>query len=364
MVGVGSMTDQGRGAAGEASVRDTPSAQLVDCPGRPRLAVVAIGRNEGDRLLACLDSLAGVAVPVLYVDSGSTDDSVERANRSGIDVHELDPARPFSAARARNEGFESVRASHATVRYVQFVDADCAVAPGWLDVAVAYLDANDDCSAVIGHLAERDPDRNVFHRLCAMEWNGPAGDIEDCDGFGGISMVRADVFDAIGRFDVTMIAGEDPEMAARMKLAGHRVTKLDAEMAVHDAGIDRFSQYWTRAVRAGHAAGARASKHGRSPLRDSIRSVRSALFWGGAFPVVTLAAAPLTRGRSLVAFAVGYGLLGSRVVRFRRSMGDGRRDAAVYAGAIIVAKFANVVGLVTFYRRHRRGADFRIIEYK
>jgi GT2 family glycosyltransferase len=325
--------------------------------------VVAIGRNEGDRLIACLDSLGGLRVPVLYVDSGSTDDSVARAGGRGVSVHELAPDRPFSAARARNEGFDRIRKAHDTVCFVQFLDADCTLAGGWLDAAVTYLDDHDDCSAVIGHLAEREPDRNLFHRLCAMEWNGPAGDIENCDGFGGISVVRADVFEAIGGFDLTMIAGEDPEMAARMKLAGHRITKLPAEMAVHDAGIDRFSQYWRRAVRAGYAAGARASKHGNSPLRDSVRSVRSTLFWGAALPLGTLVLAPFTRGLSLLVLVGGYGVLVARMVRYRRSVGDRTPDALLYAGAMIVAKFANVLGLATFSRRHRR-ADYRIIEYK
>jgi glycosyltransferase involved in cell wall biosynthesis len=40
------------------------------------VAVVAIGRNEGDRLKACLRSVVDVAALVVYVDSGSTDDSV------------------------------------------------------------------------------------------------------------------------------------------------------------------------------------------------------------------------------------------------------------------------------------------------
>ena len=66
--------------------------------------VVVIGRNEGSRLLDVLRQLQQQARPLLYVDSGSTDGSADNVQALGIAVLRLDPARPFSAARARNEG--------------------------------------------------------------------------------------------------------------------------------------------------------------------------------------------------------------------------------------------------------------------
>ena len=52
------------------------------------IGVVAIGRNEGERLRRCLESLDGHGLTVVYVDSGSTDDSValarSRASRWSI----------------------------------------------------------------------------------------------------------------------------------------------------------------------------------------------------------------------------------------------------------------------------------------
>jgi glycosyltransferase involved in cell wall biosynthesis len=72
-----------------------------------RIGAVAIGRNEGERLLRCLKSLMEQLpsdVPVVYVDSGSTDDSVETAKSLGAQVIELDLSVPFTAARGRNVG--------------------------------------------------------------------------------------------------------------------------------------------------------------------------------------------------------------------------------------------------------------------
>jgi len=66
------------------------------------VAIVVIGRNEGDRLKGCLRSVMEAAGTVVYVDSGSHDGSAEYARSVGCRVFELDPARPFSATRARN----------------------------------------------------------------------------------------------------------------------------------------------------------------------------------------------------------------------------------------------------------------------
>jgi glycosyltransferase involved in cell wall biosynthesis len=88
------------------------------------LGVVVIGRNEGQRLVACLDALRHLGVPVVYVDSGSTDGSAERAAERVGSVVVLDPGRPFSAARARNEGFARLDGTHAGLSAVQFIDGD------------------------------------------------------------------------------------------------------------------------------------------------------------------------------------------------------------------------------------------------
>ena len=71
----------------------------------PNVGVIAIGRNEGERLRRCLASVTGRGRAVVYVDSASTDGSAELARSMGAEVVDLDMSLPFSAARARNEGF-------------------------------------------------------------------------------------------------------------------------------------------------------------------------------------------------------------------------------------------------------------------
>ncbi len=92
-----------------------------------RVGVVAIGRNEGERLRRCLQSLDPHAHPIVYVDSGSTDGSPNLARSMHVKVVDLDLATPFTAALARNAGFEQLLKTSPEIEYVQFVDGDCEV---------------------------------------------------------------------------------------------------------------------------------------------------------------------------------------------------------------------------------------------
>src|SRR5262252_32459 len=94
------------------------------------VGAVLIGRNEGERLRACVLSIVHRCATAVYVDSGSTDDSVAMARAAGCDVVELDMRVPFTAARARNEGFACILDLAPDIRYVQFVDGDCEVVAG------------------------------------------------------------------------------------------------------------------------------------------------------------------------------------------------------------------------------------------
>ena len=93
--------------------------------------VVVIGRNEGERLKRCLQSISGFIDRVVYVDSGSTDDSVAFVKSLGADVVELDMATPFTAARARNEGSKKLLKRLPALDYLFFVDGDCEVVKDW-----------------------------------------------------------------------------------------------------------------------------------------------------------------------------------------------------------------------------------------
>ena len=327
-----------------------------------RIAIVVIGRNEGDRLIGCLSSLKGSGCVVAYVDSGSTDESTRRAEPFCQHILELDLTRALSAARARNEGFAMVTEAHPDVSFVQFIDGDCTLLPGWLASAWEAMQEDPLRAIVVGPLEERRPEASIYNRLCALEWRSPLGDLSNFGALGGIMFVRASAFARLRGFNEQVIAGEDSDLGVRASQAGFKVNKIAQPMATHDADIQRFSQWWRRAVRSGHAIGQRFSLHGSGPVRDCARERRSLLFWGFALPAAILLLTLPTRGLSFL-LASGYLVLWHRIAGYRRAQGDSIADARLYARFVIIGKFAEALGFIRFQFNRLLGR-YRIIEYK
>jgi GT2 family glycosyltransferase len=326
------------------------------------MIAVVIGRNEGARLGPSLRSVQAVGLPVVYADSGSADGSPDAAKGLGVPVVDLSPDRPFSAGRGRNEGLAEALRRWPRARYVMFLDGDCVLDQRFPAAAAAIFQQDGDCAIVTGHLTERHPDASVYNRLCAIEWRSPAGPIENMNGLGGIMAARISAFECIGGFNLDAIAGEEPDLGARLRLAGFSIIKIDAPMATHDAQIMTFGQWWTRAVRGGHALAHRYARHGRTPLRDGRRELISDLFWGLGLPGAILLLLWPTRGFSLLGLG-GYALLFWRVYRNYQRAGLDGSDALLVARFIVYSKFAHVLGIARYCWNRLRG-EFRIIEYK
>lgn len=345
---------------------------------RSDVGAVLIGRNEGARLVACLESTRAGIARIVYVDSGSSDGSVAAARERGARVVELDRSVPFTAARARNAGAQALCAADpdGELRYLLFVDGDCALAPGWVDAAIGFLEAHPAAAVACGRRREIRPGASVYNRLCDMEWNTPVGRARAC---GGDSVMRREAFEAAGGFDPTLIAGEEPDLCFRLRQSGWEIWRLDAEMTRHDAAMTRFGQWWRRAIRSGWAFAEGAHRHGRSPEAYNMRQLRSLRLWGGAAPaaIVALALAALAAGflglgglaRVLGLLALGiaslYPVMAARIaLDRRRRFGDPWRHAGLYGIFTMIGKPAQALGALRFARIRRAGASPSLIEYK
>jgi GT2 family glycosyltransferase len=329
------------------------------------VAIVAIGRNEGDRLKICLRAAMAGARTLVYVDSGSVDGSAGYARSAGWRVVELDPSRPFSAARARNEGFAAVMEHDPDTAFVQFVDGDCDLAEGWLERGGATLRQRSDVGVVCGHVREIHPEASVYNKLCDLEWQQTPGEIPTA---GGRFMVRAEVFSAVGGFRADVIAAEDDEFCVRVRGAGWKILLVDAAMARHDAAMMRFSEWARRARRSGHGYAQVAAIHGKSKERYFVRDCRRIWFWGLALPVIGLGLAPFTHGWSLAALWGVYALQYARIAHYGRKRGWAGGwlggDAAAYAFFTVIAKFPALAGMIEYHWRQSRGQTPSIIEPK
>lgn len=318
------------------------------------IAAVVIGRNEGERLVACLKSLGEAVGRVVYVDSGSTDGSVEAARGLGAEVVALDMTRPFTAARARNAGRESL--ADAPPAYVQFIDGDCTLAPGWIETARAFLDTHAEVAMACGRRREIHPGASIYNRLCDDEWDTPVGEALAC---GGDALGRWEALEAVGGFNPDLIAGEEPDLCLRLRLAGWKIWRLDAEMTAHDAAILRFGQWWKRVSRAGHAFAEGAWLHGKAH-GHWVGETRRLLVWGLAIPLLALVAVIAFGGWGLLVL----GLYPVQIARLARSRGIGSRFAWERAFFLTLGKIPEALGALKFYRSRLTSKRSALIEYK
>lgn len=331
--------------------------------GPPATGVVVIGRNEGERLRRCLLSVRRLSEHVVYVDSGSTDGSVDLARALGVEVVILDTVLPFTAARARNAGFRRLIEMAPWTVFVQFIDGDCELQPDWPACGLAFLGARRDVALVSGRRRERFPERSIYNRLCDFDWDVPLGETQVC---GGDFLVRATVFRAIDGFREDLIAGEEPELCLRIRAIGWKIWRLPAEMTLHDAAMTRFSQWWKRTLRGGYAYTEGAHLHGGSNARHFVRQYRRILVWGLLFPVLILAAAPF---RPVVLWGLlAYPLHVVRIGLRDRATRDGcalsPRDSWSRALFFVLARFPEALGCCRYLlNRHLRRAG-SLIEYK
>jgi GT2 family glycosyltransferase len=344
----------GQIASGSESARPTVGTGAGSAVG-----IVAIGRNEGERLRACLTSALREASRVIYVDSGSTDGSADLARSLGATVVNLDLSVPFTAARARNAGVARLLEVYPETQFVFFVDGDCEIVAGFIARALGAMGQSPEVAVVCGRRRERYPDASIYNRLCDIEWNTPIGEAKAC---GGDALVRLSAFQSAGGFNPGIIAGEEPELCVRLRRQGNKILRIDADMTRHDAAMTRFSQWWKRNVRAGHAYAQGARLHGRAPERHWVREVRSNYFWGLGVPVVSIVIAFFTAGIGLLLMVAAYGVLALRI--HRRVRGMLGKSALTYAGFIVLGKLPQALGQLRFATGRLLRRPSPIIEYK
>ena len=293
----------------------------------------------------------------VYVDSGSTDGSAEVARALGVDVLILDKQLPFTAARARNEGFRRLNELAPGLRYVQFIDGDCEIVTGWLDKSRVFLDQHPDVAVVYGRRRERYPQRSIYNMLCDIEWDTPVGEAKAC---GGDALARVEAFAAVNGYRTDLIAGEEPELCVRLRAAGWRIWRLDAEMTLHDAAMLRFSQWWKRNLRSGHAFAQGALLYGTAPERHRVREALSAWLWALGLPLAVSVFAFLVGPLALVGLAA-YPL---QVVRLALHGQRSARENWWRAFFLVLGKFPELLGQMKFLAGHCLRAPSQLIEYK
>jgi glycosyltransferase involved in cell wall biosynthesis len=173
----------------------------------------------------------GLAVEIIVVDDGSTDDTRERL-RDRHDIVYLRQERNAGQAAARNVGI-GVAGGH----YIAFLDSDDLRLPGTLFLQSVYLDARRDCALVYGgyrylgeaavsRRAARLPEGDVYARLQHFNIISPV-----------TAMIRACVLREVGGFDPRYRCNEEWDLWLRI-CSRHPVCAVDTDVAILTPPLD------------------------------------------------------------------------------------------------------------------------------
>jgi len=299
----------------------------------PEVEVVVPVYEQPELLEACLRSLtvASPGLRIIVVDDASTSRAVgDIALAHGATL--VRHAHNRGPAAARNTGLRKVSAP-----IVAFVDADCAVTPGWLDVLTAHFD--DPRVAAVAPRIRPHSSRasaGVLDRYQAVRSSLDMGARPELVAHGAplgflpsaALLVRRSCL-AADAFDERMQVGEDVDLVWRLIDEGHLVRYEPAAVVDHE--VRPGPRRWTRRI---FDYGTSAAKLDRRHPRRLVPARLS--FWN-----MTAAALMLSRRPSApVAAAAAVGTLGLAVAwrarTLRASSVDGR-VALVIVGRELVS---------------------------
>ena len=308
------------------------------------ISYVVIGRNEEKRLQRCLRAILDqgrtATREVLYVDSRSTDRSVEIARSlPGVEVLVVGDEQP-NAAKGRNLGWRRARGE-----LVQFVDGDAVLTPDWEDRGAAAM-RDPQVGAVYGWYVEEHPERSLFNRFADLDWPRQDGEVET---FGGIVMVRRRCLEETGGFPEAALSGEEPVLALAMRRRGYRFLQLPVLMAHHDIDTHDFATYWRRCVATGLSLAEQAAIAPQGAAARKIRKNAAGLLALAGLVVLGFVLGPWV-------WAAGAALLILDLLRIainNRARAGSFGAALAYAGHVRFLTLPQTIGYLRWRRRRR-----------
>ena len=222
-----------------------------------KLSVVVIGKNEAQNLPALFHSLEPIAAEheILYVDSASTDDSVEIASAHADRVCELQDSPSLCAAAGRHVGTKEAKGI-----WVLYLDGDMELTSdfaAWIN-QMPEAGYGENIAGYIGYYTFVRSDGSQSKNRLHQPKGGKAGY------FGGAVLLRRENVLGAGNWNPSVVANEEIDLynqaAVRlMKKEGVPVNDLHALIMPH---VDTYlSEDMLHLSAAGQHACARAVAH-------------------------------------------------------------------------------------------------------
>ena len=200
------------------------------------ISFIVIGQNEGWRLTKCLESVYKTIrknkielYEVIYVDSRSTDDSLEKAKKfNQIKIFQLTDT--CNAAIGRNIG-----AIESKGNILFFIDGDMEIVPEFLP-SIFDQTGNLKYDAVTGHLNDRFFSINanfLTEQPRTYKRQLPPNEIELITS-GGILIIKRMFWNKIGGMRPKYRKSQDVDLILRLRSIGIKTVRIPFLIAVHN----------------------------------------------------------------------------------------------------------------------------------
>ena len=235
-----------------------PKGPNGDLKPRPVISVVIPAFNEQDFIESTLLSLKNSDYPteklqLIVVDNGSTDQTMERAQRlTDVLLHLPDG----NVGAVRNYG-----ANKAKGDYIAFLDADCEVSQDWLSNLELLLNQNK--GTVFGGTCTSPKNSSWIEHY----WLLGNGHKKQRDLVGASIGLRKSDFFSIGGFREDLTSGEDTDFSNRSRRHNVKVIVTPKLTVTHFGNANTISKFIRRQI-----------WHSENYLRDPIATVKDPTF--------------------------------------------------------------------------------------
>ena len=182
---------------------------------------VVIGKNEASNLERCFQSIKKYSNQIIYVDSSSSDNSLDVAKELNISKILKLKSSYYSASLGRVVG-----AMHVNTKCIQFLDGDMTIESDWLEFALEKINSNNKIAVVHGF--KKEFKKNVIDYVIksdTKDWQS--------DYLQGAYLIKTKIYKDAGGLDPNFPGEEERDFYIRIRELGYQVWYIHQLMASH-----------------------------------------------------------------------------------------------------------------------------------
>lgn len=212
--------------------------------GNPRISIVIIGKNEENNIKRCIESVEGslknkLVYEIIYIDSDSTDKTVDFAIKYNISVYKLSSTNKLTASKGRYIG-----AQLSKYEYILFLDGDMELLNDWTENAIRVISDREDVAGIIGIRNDRILSDNIILSSNINKYG--TTEMKQAHHFGGAVLFKKNDLLRAGNYSPSLIANEEAELHSRFMKNNKKILEQPMEMINHYIEEEKYGNDFIR----------------------------------------------------------------------------------------------------------------------